>query len=130
LVDDGEEMETNMFSSADPALPLRKNTSLPLPFTSIQSSGRNSLYPSMVSLNGRKPAWFAGQRGARGAGRGVRRGKRGVLFLLRAGGRDLMGHRVPKGEMRGSVRPTTDEFECTRTRLCCRRGGGVEGTSD
>ena len=51
LVEDGEEMDTNMFSST--AAGLRKKMSLPLPFTSIQSSGRNSLYPSMVSLKGR-----------------------------------------------------------------------------
>jgi hypothetical protein len=51
LVELGDEMDTNRFSSADAGL--RKNTSLPLPFTSIQSSGRNSLYPSMVSLKGR-----------------------------------------------------------------------------
>ena len=53
LVLDGEEMDTNMFSSTEDGL--RKNTSLPDPLTSIQSSGRKSLYPSMVSLNGRKP---------------------------------------------------------------------------
>ncbi|MDA9081312.1 hypothetical protein N9M16_07850 [Candidatus Dependentiae bacterium] len=53
LVLDGEEIDTNMFSSTDDGL--RKNTSLPDPLTSIQSSGRKSLYPSMVSLNGRKP---------------------------------------------------------------------------
>ena len=46
-------MDTNMFSSTEDGL--RKNTSLPDPLTSIQSSGRKSLYPSMVSLNGRKP---------------------------------------------------------------------------
>ena len=53
MVDDGDEMDTNMFSSTDDGL--RKNTSLPDPLTSIQSSGRKSLYPSMVSLNGRYP---------------------------------------------------------------------------
>jgi hypothetical protein len=52
-VEDGEEIETNMFSSA--LAGLRKKTSLPLPLTSIQSSGRSSLYPSMVSLNGLYP---------------------------------------------------------------------------
>lgn len=50
-MEEGEEMETKRFSSADAGL--RKKMSLPLPLTSIQSSGRNSLYPSMVSLKGR-----------------------------------------------------------------------------
>ena len=56
----GEEMLTNMFSSA--LAGLRKKTSFPLPLTSIQSSGRKSLYPSIVSLNGRVPRGRALER--------------------------------------------------------------------
>ena len=69
LVLDGEEMDTNMFSSTEDGL--RKNTSLPDPLTSIQSSGRKSLYPSMVSLNGRKPG--GGRVNAETGWAGVRR---------------------------------------------------------
>ena len=62
-------MDTNMFSSTEDGL--RKNTSLPDPLTSIQSSGRKSLYPSMVSLNGRKPG--GGRVNAETGCAGVRR---------------------------------------------------------